>query len=370
MHWIGLLGFLPSSTWWRHCCGDNGSPYSNPMSVASYSVLFFSILWEFHFLYHIILFGAWLVNDGISHDWCCIWRCVHAMRVSFSLSYYIVRGLACHWWYITRLMLYLEMCPCYESFIFFIILYCSGPGLSMTVYHTIDVVSGDVSMLWEFHFIVRGLACHWRYITRLMYLEMCPCYESFIFLITLYCSGSGLSLTVYNTIDVVSGDVSILWKFHFLSYIILFGLGLVLSHDQGSTLMGAWVTTSRRPSVSHSTCHCEVTKWHLGTAVMSVIPYSWIITPLPLEIVDNCWQLGLGSKHHHHSRQQTRHYHNCVRGCFNDNGGVSPPHAALCQHTQNTSAILVSNVDCHVVGIFCLSSDILRDKPLGLRLSQ
>ena len=52
------------------------------------------------------------------------------------------------------------------------------------------------------------------------------------------------------------------------------------------------VTTSRRPSVSHSTCHCKVTKWHLGTAVMSVSPYSWIITPLPLEIVDNCWQLG------------------------------------------------------------------------------
>ena len=43
-------------------------------------------------------------------------------------------------------MLYLEMCPYYESFIFFIILYCSGPGLSMTVYHTIDVVSGDVSI--------------------------------------------------------------------------------------------------------------------------------------------------------------------------------------------------------------------------------
>ena len=31
-----------------------------------------------------------------------------------------------------------------------------------------------------------------------------------------------------------------------------------------------------------------------------------------------------------------------VRGCFNDNGGVSPQHAALCQHTQNTSATLVS----------------------------
>ena len=44
MHWIGLLGFLPSSTWWRHCCGNNGSPYSNPMSVASYSVLFLSEL--------------------------------------------------------------------------------------------------------------------------------------------------------------------------------------------------------------------------------------------------------------------------------------------------------------------------------------
>ena len=40
MHWIGLLAFLPSSAWWRHCCGDNGSPYSNPLSVASYSVLF------------------------------------------------------------------------------------------------------------------------------------------------------------------------------------------------------------------------------------------------------------------------------------------------------------------------------------------
>ena len=43
-------------------------------------------------------------------------------------------------------LLCLEMCPYYESFIFFII-YCSGPGLSMTVHHTIDVVSGDVSML-------------------------------------------------------------------------------------------------------------------------------------------------------------------------------------------------------------------------------
>ena len=46
-----------------------------------------------------------------------------------------------------ELLLYLEMCPYYESFIFFIILYCSGPGLSMTVYHTMDVVSGDVSIL-------------------------------------------------------------------------------------------------------------------------------------------------------------------------------------------------------------------------------
>ena len=190
-----------------------------------------SILWEFHFLYHIILFGAWLVNDGISHDWCCIWRCVHTMRVSFSLSYYIVRGLACQWRSITRLMLYLEMCPCYESFIFFIILYCSGPGLSMTVYHAIDVVSGDVSILWEFHwplsyYIVRGVACQWRSITRLMlYLEMCPCYESFIFFIILYCSGCGLSMTVYHTIDVVSGDVSILWEFHWpLSYYIVRGL--------------------------------------------------------------------------------------------------------------------------------------------------
>ena len=48
--------------------------------------------------------------------------------------------------------------------------------------------------------------------------------------------------------------------------------------------------------------------------------------------------------------------------------GYLPPHAALCQHTQNTSATLVSIA--MLLSIFCLSSDILRDKPLGLRLSK